>query len=275
MRICFSFKNVNWLNCCFFKIVTLWLKTWDITYQLTIRRNLFTSVTNSGSLFKADTCKAEPVTFWVKKPCVGSLKSDTPTQHCAELTLVAMKMSRWAIAWNVSDVVALILAIPLVAIDSFHCNWSAIFNWVHRRISFGFGTTSFTRWKMQVSLMLQRTKWPILFRILTQGFDCCSDTAIGFHKVQPEQMYLFEYLIYHVNPYGSAQVRHHLQSTPAPPPDASLKVVGTFFQSFELPWPQRSAWSVWLSRTAICQKYYVMADKRLEIALSCCRYATG
>ena len=44
-------------------------------------------------------------------------------------------------------------------------------------------------------------------------------------------MYLFEYLIYHVNPYGSAQVRHHLQSTPAPPPDASLKVVGTFFSS--------------------------------------------
>jgi glycoprotein-N-acetylgalactosamine 3-beta-galactosyltransferase len=74
-----------------------------------------------------------------------------------------------------------------------------------------------------------------LFWILTQGFDCCSDTAIGFHKVQPEQMYLFEYLIYHVNPYGSAQVRHQLQSTPAPPPDASLKVVATFLQSFELP----------------------------------------
>lgn len=55
-------------------------------------------------------------------------------------------------------------------------------------------------------------------------WDCCSDTAIGFHKVQPLEMYVYDYLIYRIHPYGHMDDRVRQQRTPAPPPDANLKV---------------------------------------------------
>ncbi len=57
-----------------------------------------------------------------------------------------------------------------------------------------------------------------------QGFDCCSDTAIGFHQLEPREMYVYYYLIYRVSPYGFTDIRSVFQSKPLPPPDLKLQV---------------------------------------------------
>ncbi|KAG7168699.1 Glycoprotein-N-acetylgalactosamine 3-beta-galactosyltransferase 1-like 8 [Homarus americanus] len=52
--------------------------------------------------------------------------------------------------------------------------------------------------------------------LFNQGLTCCSDTAITFHYMDINKMYEFEYLLYHLRPYG---IQHH-DPIPAPlPPD--------------------------------------------------------
>ncbi|RZC36148.1 Fringe domain containing protein, partial [Asbolus verrucosus] len=50
--------------------------------------------------------------------------------------------------------------------------------------------------------------WQYIYYESKEGMDCCSDNAVSFHYVTPNQMYVLEYLIYHLRPYG---ISYHVE----------------------------------------------------------------
>lgn len=47
--------------------------------------------------------------------------------------------------------------------------------------------------------------WKFQYYEPTLGRQCCSDRAIAFHYILPSEMYLYDYMIYHLRPFGVSE----------------------------------------------------------------------
>ncbi|XP_024081569.1 glycoprotein-N-acetylgalactosamine 3-beta-galactosyltransferase 1-like isoform X2 [Cimex lectularius] len=50
--------------------------------------------------------------------------------------------------------------------------------------------------------------WQWIYYPSKEGLECCSDSAISFHYVPPNMMYVMDYLIYHLRPFGINRIAH-------------------------------------------------------------------
>ena len=40
--------------------------------------------------------------------------------------------------------------------------------------------------------------------VCVQGPECCSDSSVSFHYITADSMYIFEYFVYHLRPFGAS-----------------------------------------------------------------------
>jgi hypothetical protein len=99
--------------------------------------------------------------------------------------------------------------------------------------------------------------------VFLQGKDCCSDSAISFHYVNPQLMHIFDYLIYQLRPYGMPADQR--PATPEPPPDLNLTA---------LPWFAPPDEIITIPSTSTTEKNSVLPPTMLNTTLSAQQNAT-
>ncbi|KAI9559034.1 hypothetical protein GHT06_015823 [Daphnia sinensis] len=61
--------------------------------------------------------------------------------------------------------------------------------------------------------------WDYIYYPPTEGRNCCSDTTVSFHYIDPNTMYILDLFLYQIRPYGLLNNR---PAIPEPPPDVNL-----------------------------------------------------
>ncbi|VDP10683.1 unnamed protein product [Soboliphyme baturini] len=74
--------------------------------------------------------------------------------------------------------------------------------------------------------------WSYIYYPFSQGMGCCSDFAISFHYISPDDMYQMEYLVYHVRPYGISRFSDKAYYSSQCPKEESVDIAKNF--SFDI-----------------------------------------